>query len=146
MKTRIFAFATLLFFIASCSTSNPQLYSWGKNSRTGIKNVSSYESATYNFFKKRDNKSIIELAKTYEYLVNHPGGSRNVTPPGVCAEYGFFLLQPEIVAVLASSDDKNLKLSPEVCKEKGIALLEREITLYPEAATLLSPLINRARQ
>lgn len=108
---KIFAVLTLLLAMASCSVNKP-LYSWGK-----------YEHVTYNYLKNQDEKSVQELVKTYESLINNQDGSRRTVPPGVYADYGFLLLQLNKV-------------------EEGRAMLAKEVELYPESAALVARILK----
>ena len=85
----------------------------------------------------------------YEDIVTYPGGSRNMPPPGICAEYGYMLLIPEnaeIFAKYATSMQKRTFASTEYATffpVKGKELMLKEIELYPESAKFIAPLIER---
>lgn len=97
----------------SCTTTTPALYGWDN-----------YVDASYKYYKKQTPEAKAELIKTYEDMINRPKGSRRVVPPGICAEYGYFLLQ-------------NGK------KDEGLAMLQKEKELYPESKTFMDRLINQ---
>ena len=93
--------------------------------------------------------SICKLICMYEDIVTYPGGSRNMPPPGICAEYGYMLLIPEnaeIFAKHATSMQKRTFNSSDYATffpERGKELMLREIELYPESAKFIAPLIER---
>ncbi|WP_321332750.1 DUF4810 domain-containing protein [uncultured Bacteroides sp.] len=97
---------------ASCTTTG-SLYNWND-----------YVDASYKYYKKQTPEATEHLMKTYEAMINKPNGSRRVIAPGICGEYGYFLLQ-------------NGK------KEQGIAMLQKEKELYPESAVFMDRLINQ---
>lgn len=106
----------LLFFLCvafvSCTTTS-SLYGWDN-----------YVDTSYKYYKKQTPKAKEALMKTYEAMINHPRGSRKTVPPGICAEYGYFLLQ-------------NGK------KDQGLAMLQKEKELYPESAVFMDRLIKQ---
>ena len=85
----------------------------------------------------------------YEDLVKHPGGTRRVPPPGICAEYGYMLLIPEnaeIFANTATNLQKKTYRSTDYASffpKLGKEMLLKEIELYPESAKFIEPLIER---
>jgi hypothetical protein len=88
------------------------LYSWGK-----------YEAASYTYLKNSDEKSTQQLIVAYEKIIKKQNGSRGVVPPGVYADYGFVLLQAN-------------KMS------EGRAMLEKEISLYPESKNFIDRILK----
>ena len=82
-------------------------------------------------------------------MVTNPGGTRQVPPPGICAEYGYLLLQPETADTFmnnATSAQKKLFLSQDynaLFLERGKEMLEKEIEYYPESAKFIRPLIKK---
>ena len=100
------------FCAVSCSTSQP-LYNW-----TG------YDDAVYSYTKVTDEKSVERLLVIYERLIKNSGGSRNVPPPGACADYGYLLIKKGNV-------------------EKGKELLHKEVILYPESKPFIDRILKR---
>lgn len=100
-----------LVLLASCGT--PTLYSWGN-----------YEATSYAVAKSPSEKNIQHLIKTYEEMINSPKGTRQLPPPGICAEYGYLLIK-------------------QGQHERGRKLLEQEIKLYPESSTFIQSLLKR---
>lgn len=98
--------------LASCSTQS-QLYNW-KN----------YDDAVYSYTKAPDEKSVENLIEVYTQLIENSGGSRKVPPPGVCADYGYLLLQEGKI-------------------EEGKALLQKETMLYPESKRFIDRILAR---
>ncbi len=97
-------------------STNKPLYTWDK-----------YELTSYNYLKNSDEKSTQELIKTYEKIIKKQKGSRGAVPPGIYADYGFLLLK----------DDKI---------EEGTAMLQREISLYPESQIFIERIIKMSEQ
>lgn len=138
---------TVALFITSCGTTS--LYYWGNNTMQG---VSAYESLSYKRTDKESPKVICKVIEMYENLLAHPGGSRQVPPPGICAEYAYMLLQPEIIDIFnnnATVVQKNIfDNSIYGCDptHKAIKLFEKEIELYPESSRFILPLLNRVNK
>lgn len=97
---------------ASCTTQKP-LYNW-----------KGYDDAIYAYTKRSDEKSVEALMEIYTKLIENSGGSRNVPPPGVCADYGYLLLQAGKT-------------------EEGKELLRRETVLYPESKQFIDRILKR---
>lgn len=141
---RIITFIAPVILITSCGVA--PLYNWGINV---FSDDSLYETVVYKNFDKQTPKNICRLIETYDNLINHPGGTRRVPPPGICAEYGYLLIKPETAGIFtenASSSQKDIFDGEDytaIFKEKGIEMLEKEIVLYPESAQFLKPLITK---
>jgi len=97
--------------LSSCGSSN-KLYSWNK-----------YEKASYNYLKKADEKSTNKIIKEYKKIINEQKGIRKSIPPGMCADYGFLLIQ-------------------KGNKAEGIANLKKEIALYPESKVFIDRILK----
>jgi len=108
---KILVISFLFFMLASCTTQKP-LYTWGK-----------YEITSYNYLKKADEKSIQQLIENYQQIIEKQKGTRNAIPPGVCADYGFLLLQ-------------------EGKTKEGKVLLMKEIALYPESKIFINRILK----
>lgn len=130
--------------LASCGVPS-SLYYWG-GTRNG---ATTYEHLAYKLYDKQTPESICKLLCMYEDMVKHPGGTRMVPPPGICAEYGYMLLNPEnaeIFANTATNLQKKTYRSTDYAAffpELGKEMLLREIELYPESAKFIEPLIER---
>lgn len=138
------AFAVLL--LSSCGgVSDPNLYYWGgyQNSTTA------YEDLSYKSYKKQSPESLCALICAYEKMVNNPGGNRNVPPPGIYAEYGFFLLQPETAAAFinnATAEQRKVFGNVDFAStfnERGLLMLQKEIETYPESVKFIKPLLEK---
>jgi hypothetical protein len=105
--------ATLFF--ASCAPKKT-LYSW-----------SNYDTASYIYLKNGDEKSIEQLIKTYQQLIDKQDGSRKTVPPGIYADYGFILVQTGKTA-------------------EGKAMLEKEIALYPESKVFINRILKMSER
>ena len=143
MKKFIFA-VVLSVFLSSCGV-NKSLYYWGGDQD----GVTRYEHLAYLKYDKQTPQSLCKLICTYEDIVSNPGGLRNMPPPGICAEYGYILLQQSSAEVFASAATERQKRVfsrtdyGEYFAEYGRELLEKEIELYPESVMFIKPLINR---
>lgn len=144
MKKLIIA-ALFALALSSCGITN-SLYYWGGQ---GLKGVTAYENIAYKNYDKQTPQSICELVVVYENMVTKPGGIRQVPPPGICAEYGYLLLQPETAATFmenASDSQKRLFGSSDYAalfQERGKEMLVKEIEYYPESARFIEPLIKK---
>jgi len=111
--------------------------------------TSAYEKLAYRVYDKQTPKSLCDMIAIYEKMVSKPGGTRMVPPPGICAEYGYLLLQPdtaETFAKNAKSSQKNLFDTNDYAAlfhEKGKELLLMEIEYYPESEKFIRPLIQK---
>ncbi len=130
--------------LTSCGTAST-LYYWG-----GTQNgTTAYENLAYQSYDKQTPASICNLVAVYERMVSNPGGIRRVPPPGICAEYGYLLLQPETASTFlenASPSQKRLFKTDDygvLFPEKGKEMLEKEIEYYPESAQFIEPLIKK---
>lgn len=127
----------------SCTTT---LYNWGGGP---LSETSSYEERTYAYFNKQTPESLCALVCMYEDIVSSPGGTRQVPPPGVCAEYGYLLLMQgtaETFASHASSMQKRRFKSADyasIFAERGRQMLQRELELYPESQRFIAPLLKK---
>jgi hypothetical protein len=110
MKSCFFV-AVLVLLFASCTTQKT-LYSWGN-----------YEIASYNYLKNTDEESIQSLIENYLEIIQNQTGTRGVVPPGICADYGFILLQ-------------------EGKTDEGKEMLMKEIALYPESEIFIGRIIK----
>jgi len=129
--------------LSSCATSNPDLYSWGGKAN----GTSAYGDRVYKQYKNQTPEALCVLLVTYETMVSNPGGERMVPPPGICAEYGYMLLNPDVMDVFSeNATDKQKKvLAGKNYIEYGVELLNREIQYYPEAKRFLEPIIKRIK-
>ena len=141
---KLFVLLLVTFCLTSCGLTS-SLYYWG-----GTQNgATTYENLAYKNYDKQTPESICKLICMYEDIVTHPGGIRNMPPPGICAEYGYMLLIPEnaeIFAKYATSTQKRTFVSTEYATffpQKGKELMLKEIELYPESAKFIAPLIER---
>lgn len=110
MKKYIYIFIVAFTFY-SCS-SPKGLYSFEK-----------YQHASYNYLKKADEKSLNKIMEQYQKIIKKQKGTRKVTPPGMLADYGFFLIQRG-----------DLKAGKEN--------LNKEILLYPESKIFIDRILK----
>ena len=109
---KIFLILILGFAVTACTVTKP-LYNW-----------SGYDDAVYAYTKNSSEQSISNLVKIYTKLIDNSGGSRNVPPPGVCADYGYILIQKGEIT-------------------KGKELLVKETILYPESKPFIDRILKR---
>lgn len=138
-----FVFALPVLVLSSCAYTPKSLYSWGGK----INGTSMYEEYAYKHYKSQSPEALCGLLVTYESMINNPGGERMVPPPGICAEYGYMLLDPETAKVFAetATDKQKSRIVRTDYAEYGVELLQREIEFYPEARKFIEPIINRIK-
>lgn len=137
----------VVLFATSCSVNSKVLYNMGG---TAGPRATMYDFRVYEYYKKESPQALCNLIVLYDHLVRHPGGIRNVPPPGICAEYGYLLLQPDVVNTFmekaASKQKAELQadaevLSPEMLRARGEEMLKREMELYPESRPFIESII-----
>ena len=148
MKRIVIALLLSCTFV-SCTTTI-DLYNWG--APINDSKATRYEELSYKNYDEQTPESICELLCLYDYLINNPGGSRGVVPPGIFAEYGYLLLKPETAIVFAQyatikqkSTFGNLEDYSSLFGEKGLYCLEQEMQLYPESVVFITPLLNNLK-
>lgn len=145
MKKYIIAAATVLL-LSSCAA--PRMYYWGSSPNTD-NGTSKYEQLAYRNYDKQTPESLCDLICLYEDMVTHPGGTRGVIPPGICAEYGFLLLQESTAETFMKHASKKQRKSFEsndygiLFAERGEKMLKMEMELYPESAKFIAPILKR---
>lgn len=92
------------------------LYYWDK-----------YEDASYKNYKQGTDEAKVELMAVYEKMINKQIGTRKTIAPGICAEYGFMLIQAGKA-------------------EEGITYLKKEMELYPESSVFIGRIIKQYEQ
>ncbi len=110
-KILIPLFTVAIIVAASCSSS--QLYHY-----------ENYNSLTYSYIKNPNDETLNALLKVHEKIITNPKGTRETPPPGMCADYGFLLIQKGEV-------------------EKGKQMLQKEIELYPESSIFVGLILKR---
>lgn len=136
-------FLSACLMLSSCGTAS--LYYWGGNTH----GTTAYEHLAYKSYEKQTPESICKLIAVYENIINNPKGTRKTPPPGICAEYGYLLLQPETAvsfAKTASSSQKGIFDGSDydrIFRERGEEMMKKEIELYPESERFMLPLIKR---
>ena len=131
-------FAVLMF--SSCTTTS-NMYYWGPVSD----NVTKYEKSVYNYYKYQSPESICRLIETYQDIIQKCKANEKMIPPGICAEFGYILLNPENETYFNEYATNSQKKMMEgiVFIEYGKQMIEKEIILYPEARHFLEPVIKR---
>ncbi len=142
-KLALFILTAVL--LSSCGTTT-SLYNWGGSSSGG---VSPYESLSYLNYDKQTAESICKLLVLYEEMTSHPGGSRKVPAPGICAEYGYLLMQPEVLQTFSENATKAQMKVYEgkdlsaYFTEHGKEMFEKEMEYYPESVVFIAPLLKK---
>lgn len=142
---KLLILAGVALLLASCGISAPNtLYDWGAS----MSDTYAYDYYSYYNFKTQSEADLCNLICTYERMVSRPGGKRQVPPPGICAEYGYLLLQPrtaEIFDQYATESQKKM-FGGDIGTsffEKGNQLIQKEMELYPESQVFLMPLYKK---
>jgi len=108
-------------------------------------------AALSQLYERQSPESVCELVCLYAEMIEKPGGVREVVPPGIYAEYGYLLLQPETAEAFEKhATDKQKRMFGYTdygvsFHELGIAMLQKEIELYPEAEKFIGPLLKRLK-
>lgn len=150
MRNILLTAAVAVIVLSSCATANPNLYNWGGNSTTN--GETKYENLAYKTYKNQSPKNRCEMVCLYESMVSKFDGQRQTPPPGICAEYGYLLLQPETASTFvnnATDAQKRIFGSGDLValfKERGELMLSKELEYYPEAARFLEPLIRKFKE
>ena len=97
-------------------SSTKSLYSWYD-----------YEDATYQYSKKQTDELKLKVLEEYKLLTEKQKGTRGVAPPGLNAEYGYMLYRTGK-------------------QEEGLALMKKEIELYPESEKYISRIIKQKKK
>lgn len=132
--------------IVSCGAP-ASLYYWGG----GKYGTSLYEDLAYRHYDKQTPEVICSLVCLYEDMVSHPGGTRRVPPPGICAEYAYLLSQPETIDIFMANATPKQKRSFNTSdiggylSDRADELLKMEVSLYPESARFREPLIKKLK-
>ena len=121
------------------------MYYWGG----WMNGATAYENLAYKDYKTQTPEAICKLVCVYEDMVSSPGGTRQVPPPGICAEYGYLLLQPDTATTFtekATSQQKQIFKGSDfsvIFSERGKEMLQKELEYYPESKQFIEPLIKK---
>ena len=110
-----FAAVCIITFLAAAvpAAAETPLYSWYD-----------YQDDAYRYMKKGDSASMANLMKSYEQIIRRQNGLRRTVPPGIYADYGWLLIKSGRT-------------------QDGIAMLRKEMELYPESAVLMQRMLKR---
>lgn len=133
--------SSLMLMFSSCSTTS--MYYWGPVSFSD--NITGYEKAAYDYYKYQSPESICEMIEVYQDIIIKCKDNEKMIPPGICADFGYILLNPENAAHFNEYATRSQKKLMEgiVFSEYGKELLEKEIALYPESQQFLEPILKR---
>ncbi|MBO7287818.1 MAG: DUF4810 domain-containing protein [Bacteroidales bacterium] len=132
---------SLILMFSSCSTTS--MYYWGPVSFSD--NTTGYEKSTYNYYKYQSPESICNMIETYRDIMIKCEANERMIPPGICADFGYILLNPENATYFDEYATKSQKrlMDGIVFSEYGKELLEKEIELYPESRQFIEPILKR---
>lgn len=133
--------SSLILMFSSCSTTS--MYYWGPVSISD--NTTGYEKSIYNYFKYQSPESVCNMIETYRDIMIECEANERMIPPGVCADFGYILLNPENATYFDEYATKSQKrlMDGIVFSEYGKELLEKEIELYPESRQFIEPILKR---
>ncbi len=97
----------VLVTITGCSPSSSTTYYWGN-----------YSSSLYDYKKAPDEKTLAAHVTQLVKIIEQADKKGKKVPPGIHAEYGYFLLK-------------------EGKEQEGMEHLDKEISLYPESLTFI---------
>lgn len=131
--------------LASCSSSRSKLYNnnvyhWGYIDD----NVTQYEIAVFEYLNTKTPKSLCDLITTYREIMEDCKDNERMIPPGICAEFGYLLLNPNTEAIFfeyATSEQKNF-MKDKNFQDYGKQLIEKEKALYPESEVYLNRVVK----
>jgi hypothetical protein len=116
MKKVALIFISALFLTSCMGTKELPMYNWG-----------SYSDDFYKYIKQNTPEAQEKFQFTLTQLLDATEKTkRQVPPPGICADCGYLLIM-------------NGKT------DEGIALLEKEKSLYPESSKLIDSVLNRLK-
>ena len=136
--------------LSACGPVSGVLYNWGSGST--FDGATEYERYAYRSSARQSPESTCAMLVMYEKLVSHPGGTRQVPPPGICAEYAWLLVQPETAATFAQYATSRQKATYAFSdydagfRERSRELFEMEMRYYPESIVFLKPVAERLFQ
>jgi hypothetical protein len=142
---RVFVILAAGLLLSACGPVSHSLYYWGSSSD----GATEYERKAYRLSATQSPESLCAMMMMYEELINAPGGSRQIPPPGICAEYAWLLAQPEtadIFAKHATSRQKAVFNFTDYASGflgRSRELFEREMRYYPESIVFIKPLAER---
>lgn len=118
MKKYFYLAALLLScsFLSSCAPTQKPLYTWYNS-----------EEVSYQYNKKHTDELQAKLLEEFAKMEAKQKGVRGVVPPGFYAEYGYTMI----------SAGK---------RQDGIALLKKEIQLYPESSEFVNRILKQLGQ
>lgn len=114
-KLLLFSQVSLLLLVTAC-VSTPPLYVWND-----------YSTTSYNYIKNTNEETEAKLLATYENLINGKKGSRELPPPGICADYAFLLM-------------KKGKM------DEAKKMLAMEMTNYPESSVYVQNVLKKIEE
>jgi len=113
LRNLFFIFIPVIFLLGTVSCASNKLYYWGR-----------YSDDCYDYSKNPSDANKTQLITQMEKMIdNQSSGIRNVVPPGIFADYGYFLIT-------------------EGRTKEGIENLKKEMELYPESGMFIQKIID----
>ncbi|NIJ43952.1 hypothetical protein FHR24_000391 [Wenyingzhuangia heitensis] len=116
MLKKLFYIGIIPLLIASCTTPK-NLYIWNN-----------YDQNSYDYLKSLDEESLAKFEATLKELIEGtPRFKRDIkskVAPGICADYGYFLLK-------------------KGNREDAIKMFKQEIVLYPESKLFIDRILKK---
>jgi hypothetical protein len=142
------------FGLQSCGVAT--LYYWGSDTGMTVNGATPYEALTYKDYKSQTPQTVCALLCMYQKMVtkynastsDSKPGTRGVPAPGICAEYGYMLLQPDVAQTFsqyATPEQKSALGMSDYANTfpvLGKQMIRKEVELYPESASFLKPYLN----
>ncbi len=112
MKMKFLLFPLMLVFLYGCQVHQRTIYYWSEYSENLYKYKKNTTDTTRAVFQKTLNDIIVNAASEHKKI-----------PPGICAEYGFILLQ-------------------NGQQSEGLRYMDKETALYPESTVFVTRIKN----
>lgn len=107
MKMKILLLPLLLVFFYGCQMHQRTMYYW-----------SEYSENLYKYKKNTTDTTRAVFQRTLKDIIVNADSEHKKIPPGICAEYGFILLQ-------------------NGQQSEGLQYMDKETTLYPESVVFV---------
>jgi hypothetical protein len=112
MKMKILLLPLFLVFFYGCQTHQRTIYYW-----------SDYSDKLYKFKKTTTDTTKAQYKRTLLDIISNANTRGKKIPPGICAEYGFILLQ-------------------DGQQSEGLQYMDKETALYPESTVFVTRIKN----
>jgi hypothetical protein len=110
MKTQLGVACLALFVLMGCASTSTSTFFWGD-----------YSETLYDYKKEPDEKTLKAHRDQLFLIITKSPTMNKKIPPGVCAEYGYYLIK-------------------EGKEQEGMQYLDQEMTMYPESVVFIQKL------